>query len=145
MPRLLSGIFRFFMTFAVFLYRQTGGKFGGKVQGLNVLLLTTTGRKTGKVRTTPLGYFEHDGGYVIIASNAGFEAHPAWFHNLRSDPRATIQVNDRQFAVRAEVAGAEQRGQLWERLMELAPSYANYANRTSREIPVVVLRPAVES
>ena len=140
MPKLLSRLVRFVMAIAVFLYRLTGGKFGGKVQGLRVLLLTTTGRKTGKERTTPLGYFEHDGGYVIIGSNGGFNTHPAWFHNLRSSPRAAIQVKEEQFEVTAEIAGPDQRGQLWLRLMELAPSYANYAKRTSREIPLVILR-----
>jgi deazaflavin-dependent oxidoreductase (nitroreductase family) len=141
MVKSLFRLFKYFMAISVFLYRLTGGKFGGKMQGLRVLLLTTTGRKTGKKRTTPLGYFEQDGGYVIIASNAGFDTHPAWFHNLRSNPRAAIQVNDRQFEVSAEIAGVQKRGQLWERLMELSPSYANYAKRTRREIPLVILRP----
>lgn len=129
------------MAIAVFLYRLTDGKFGGRVQGLRVLLLTTTGRKTAKKRTTPLGYFEDDGSYVIIGSNAGFETHPAWFLNLKSNPRATIQVKDRQFQVNAEIAGPEKRGRLWARLIELAPGYANYAKRTRREIPLVILRP----
>lgn len=138
---MLKSLFRPIMAIAVYLYRLTGGKFGGKVQGLRVLLLTTTGRKTGKKRTTPVGYFEQDGGYVITGSNAGFDNHPAWFLNLRSIPRATIQVNDRQLEVEAEIAGPEQRARLWSRLMELAPSYGNYAKRTSREIPLVILRP----
>lgn len=141
MPKVLSRLFRFVTSIAVFLYRQTGGKFGGKVQGLRVLLLTTTGRKTGKKHTTPLGYFEHDGSYVIIASNAGFDTHPAWFHNLSADPNATIQIRENQFLVTAEIAGPEQRDQLWRRLMELAPSYSNYAKRTTRQIPLVLLRP----
>src|SRR5574341_1013026 len=138
---MLKSLFRFLMAIAVFLYRLTDGKFGGRVQGLRVLLLTTTGRKTGKKRTTPLGYFEDDGSYVIIGSNAGFETHPAWFLNLKSNPRATIQVKDRQFQVNAEIAGPEKRERLWARLIELAPSYANYAKRTRREIPLVILRP----
>ncbi len=138
---MLKSLFRSVMALAVFLYRLSGGKIGGRVQGLRVLLLTTTGRKTGKKRTTPLGYFEQDGGYVIIGSNAGFDTHPAWFLNLRSTPRATIQINDRQLEVDAEIAGPKQRGQLWSRLMELAPSYTSYAKRTSREIPLVILRP----
>jgi deazaflavin-dependent oxidoreductase (nitroreductase family) len=106
-----------------------------------VLLLITTGRKTGRTRTTPLTYFEHDGGYVITGSNGGFPAHPAWFHNLRSNPRATVQVNNRQFEVRAEIAGPGGRGQLWARLIEIAPFYARYATKTRREIPLVILRP----
>lgn len=129
------------MAIAVFFYRLTDGKFGGTVQGLRVLLLTTIGRKSGIKRTTPLGYFDESGGYVIIGSNAGFDTHPAWFLNLKSNPRATIQVKDRQFEVNAEIAGPEKRGRLWARLIELAPSYANYAKRTRREIPLVILRP----
>lgn len=141
MPKILSRLFRLVMSIAVLLYRITGGKFGGKVQGLRVLLLTTTGRKTGKKRTTPLGYFEHDGGgYVIIGSNAGFDTHPAWFHNLSADPNVAIQIREDQFLATAEIAGPEQRDQLWQRLMELAPPYANYAKRTSRQIPLVILR-----
>ncbi len=138
---MVKSFIRLALTIYVFFYRLTNGRFGGKVQGLRVLLLTTTGRKSGKQRTTPLGYFEHDGGYVIIGSNAGFDTHPAWFQNLRSNPRATIQVSGQQFEVSAEIAGPDKRGQLWARLMELAPSYANYAKRTRREIPLVTLRP----
>ena len=111
---------RFFLAIYVFLYRLTAGKFGNKVQGLPVLLLTATGRKTGKKRTTPLGYFKDDSGYVITGSNAGFDTHPAWFHNLRRDPRATIEVNDQRFEVCAEIAEPDKRGQLWARLMEVA-------------------------
>jgi deazaflavin-dependent oxidoreductase (nitroreductase family) len=133
--------FRVFMGVHVFLYRLTGGTFAGQVRGLRVLLLTTTGRKTGKVRTTPLGHFEHDGGYVIIGSNAGFDTHPAWFHNLKSNPHATIQVGDKRLEVSAEIVGPEQRHQLWGRLIELASGYADYAKKTRREIPIVILRP----
>lgn len=110
------------------------------MQGLRVLLLTTTGRKTGKQRTTPLGYFEANSSYVIIGSNAGSNTHPAWFHNLRNNPHAMIQINARQFEVSAEMAGQEQRGHLWAQLIEIAPAYANYANKTRREIPLVILR-----
>lgn len=133
--------FRVFAGIHVFFYRLTGGKLASKVQGLRVLLLTTTGRKTGKVRTTPLGHFEHDGGYVIIGSNAGLDTHPAWFHNLKSNPHATIQIGDKRLAVSAEIVGPDKRSQLWAQLIELAAGYADYAKKTSREIPLVLLRP----
>jgi deazaflavin-dependent oxidoreductase (nitroreductase family) len=142
---MLKVLFRFILSIFVLLYQVTGGKFGGAMQGLQVLLLTTTGRKTGKSRTTPLGYFEHNGGYVIIASNAGFDTHPAWFHNLRSNPQVTLQVKDRQQAAIAEPAGPELRKQLWARLVELAPGYRAYEKRTTREIPIVILRPVSET
>jgi len=138
---MLKVLFRSIFSIFVVLYQRTGGKFGGNVQRLRVLLLTTTGRKTGKKRTTPLGYFEHDGGYVIIASNAGFDTHPAWFHNLSSNPQVTLQVQDRQLAAIAEPADPELRKQLWAKLVELAPGYKAYQKRTTREIPLVILRP----
>jgi len=138
---MLKVLFRSIFSIFVVLYQLTSGKFGGNVQRLRVLLLTTTGRKTGKKRTTPLGYFEHDGGYVIIASNAGFDTHPAWFHNLSSNPQVTLQVQDRQLAAIAEPADPELRKQLWAKLVELAPGYKAYQKRTTREIPLVILRP----
>ena len=135
-------LFKLVSAIHVFVYRLTGGKFGGEIRGFQLLLLTTTGRKTGEKRTIPLGYFAHDGGYVIIGSNAGSDSHPAWFRNLRGQPRATIQVKKRRFEVSAKTAQGDERRRLWARLMEVAPGYANYANRTSREIPLVILRPA---
>lgn len=84
---------------------------------------------------------EHDGDYVIIASNAGSDHHPAWFRNLSGEPRAIIQVKDRQIEVRAETARGDERSRLWTRLIEVAPGYANYAKQTHREIPLVILRP----
>jgi deazaflavin-dependent oxidoreductase (nitroreductase family) len=138
----MIAIFRLPFAIHVFLYRQTGGRLVGRVQGLDVLLLTTKGHRTGKTRTTPLGYFQHESGYVVIASNGGSDRHPGWFHNLRNDPNARIEVRERRIDVRAEIAGSGLRAALWDRLLELAPSYGVYAKRTRREIPMVTLRPA---
>jgi deazaflavin-dependent oxidoreductase (nitroreductase family) len=138
----MNAIFRLPFAIHVFLYRQTGGRLVGRVQGLDVLLLTTKGHRTGKTRTTPLGYFEHQGGYVVIASNGGSDRHPGWFHNLRNDSRAWIEVGERRLEVRAEIAGPIPRAALWRRLMELSPGYGGYAKRTQRQIPMVTLRPA---
>jgi len=137
-------IFRFFMAIYVFLYRLTGGKFGSKVQGLPVLLLSTIGRKTGKKRITPLGYLEHDGSYVITATNAGFDTHPAWFHNLKSHPQVALQIGNKQLTAIAELANPTLRQQLWAKFVERAPGYGAYEKRTTREIPVVLLRPVSE-
>ncbi|HEX9332799.1 MAG TPA: nitroreductase family deazaflavin-dependent oxidoreductase [Anaerolineales bacterium] len=134
-------IFRFFMAIYVFLYRLTGGKFGNQVQGLPVLLLTTIGRRTGKKRITPLGYLEHDGSYVITATNAGFDTHPAWFHNLKSHPQVALQIGDKQLTAIAELADPTLRQQLWAKFVERAPGYGAYEKRTTREIPIVLLRP----
>ncbi len=132
---------RIFLEIYIFLYRLTRGRLGGRVQGLSVLLLKTTGRKTGKERITPLGYFTENGNYVITASNAGRAKHPAWFLNLRAKPRVTVETPDRQFEAEAEVAVPETRRKLWSRLISLSPAYANYATKTTREIPLVVLHP----
>jgi F420H(2)-dependent quinone reductase len=138
---MVKRFFRIFTGTHAFFYRLSGGRLAGKVQGLRVLLLTTTGRKTGKARTTPLGHFEQEGGYVIIASNAGFDTHPAWFLNLKSNPHATIQLGDHRLDVSAEIVGPDKRGRLWSQLIELAPGYAGYEKKASREIPIVILRP----
>jgi len=89
----------------------------------------------------PIFIRDQEGSYVIIGSNAGFNTHPAWFHNLKHKPQVTIQVKDKEFKVNAEVAGPGRRNQLWSRLVELAPFYDNYTKKTSREIPVVILQP----
>jgi len=137
-----KSIFRIFMALGTYLYKISNGKIGGRISGLEVLLLTTTGRKTGKKRTTPLGYFkDQQGSYIIIGSNAGFDTHPAWFLNLKRQPHVTIQVKDRQVEVDAEVAEPKTRNQLWAQLIKLAPFYDNYTKKTSREIPVVILHP----
>src|SRR5690242_9728906 len=90
--------------FFVSLYRLTNGRVGGHVAGLQVLLLTTVGRKTGAERTTPLGYFMEDGNYIITASNAGRDTNPAWFHNLRANPHVKVEIPNQRMEAEAEVA-----------------------------------------
>lgn len=82
-----------------------------------------------------------DGNYIITASNAGRDTHPAWLLNLRANPRVTIEIKDRQIEVEAEIATSEKRGALWSKLISLSPAYANYARNTTREIPLIILRP----
>jgi len=137
----MKRVFRFFLGMYVFLYRLTRGRFGGEVQGLRVLLLTTEGRKTHRRRTAPLGYFMDGDRFVIIASNAGFDTHPAWFHNLRENPRVDIEIGSRKLQATAEVIAAGPRKLLWANLVNLAPGYAKYETKTTREIPLVGLRP----
>jgi deazaflavin-dependent oxidoreductase (nitroreductase family) len=122
----------------------SGGRIGGKVGKLPVLLLTTTGRKTGKQRTLPVGYIMDGSDFVITASAGGADKHPSWFFNIRSNPQATIQVKDKHIQVTAEIAGPEKKPELWARLVEVAPNFAGYQKRTSREIPMVILRPVEE-
>ena len=138
---MLRKFFRSVRNIYISLYRVSNGKFGGRVQGLQVLLLTTIGRKSGEERTTPLGYFMEEGNYIITASNAGSDTHSAWFHNLRANPHVRIEIKDRQFEAEAEVAPSEKRRSLWSQLVSLSPPYANYTRKTTREIPLVILRP----
>ncbi|MFL5804926.1 MAG: nitroreductase family deazaflavin-dependent oxidoreductase [Roseiflexaceae bacterium] len=125
----------------IFLYRLTSGAIGGRMAGLKVLLLTTTGRKTGQARISPLGYFTQDGNFIIIASNGGADRNPAWYYNLKSNPQVTIQIGNKQLAAKAEVADAEKRKQLWAELVKMAPAYEKYAQGTKREIPLVIVQP----
>ena len=128
----------------VFLYNVSGGRIGGKMGKVPVLLLTTTGRKTGKKRTLPLIYIMDGSAYVITASAGGADKNPGWFFNIRSNPQATIQVKDKHIKVMAEIAGQEKKSELWARLVEVAPNFAGYEKRTSREIPMVILHPLEE-
>ena len=142
---MLKVVLKVMVSVGVFLYRLTCGGIGGRIQSLPVLLLTTTGRISGKTRTVPLGFLRDGSAYVIIASNAGLPRNPAWFLNLKSHPEATIQVKKRQMQVKAETANPEKKRELWARLIEVAPGYANYQKRTTRDIPVVILQPVAES
>lgn len=138
MPRFLSALF---IALQIVLYRLSGGRILGQAMGVTFLLLTTTGRKSGKVYTTPLGYFEHEDGYVIAASNAGQPRNPGWYHNLKGDPRVAIQVGSRVMEAVAEEATGDLRRALWERRVALTPAWNAYTKRTDREFPMVILRP----
>ncbi len=127
-----------------FVYRVTGGRLGGRMVGAPVLLLTTTGRKTGKQRTIPLLYLEDGENLIVVASNGGTPRHPAWWLNLRADPEATVEAGRRELRVRAEEANPEEKERLWPKLVAMYGPYESYRRRTDREIPVVILRPAEE-
>jgi F420H(2)-dependent quinone reductase len=136
-------LFSAFVKVHVAVYRASGGRLGGRLRkDLPVLLLTTTGRKTGRRRTTPLLYVEEADRYVVVASAGGAPSHPAWYLNLRNNPAATIQVGGRKLAVTAETAGLEERARLWPRLTQMWPQYDDYQAKTRREIPVVILAPS---
>ena len=120
-------------------YRVTGGKIGGRIGKLPVLLLTTIGRKSGKTRTQPLAYTRVGDGYAVIASKGGAPQHPLWYLNLRANPLAEVTVGRETWKVRARDAEGEERERLWHALADLYPGYDRYAQKTSRRIPVVVL------
>ena len=111
---------------------------------LPTLLLTTTGRKSGKPRPLPLIYGEHGEGYVIIASKGGAPDHPLWFVNLQAKPECTLQVGSKAVSARARIAEGDERTQLWEQMRAIYPPYDAYQKATEREIPVVVLDPIRE-
>ena len=124
-----------------FWYRLTGGVIGGRFGRARMLLLTTTGRKSGRRRTTPLLYLEDGGNLVVIASNGGHPNHPAWWLNLKADPRATVQVGHLRRNVIASEAEGETRERLWRAVVDVNRGYEGYQRSTSRRIPVVLLRP----
>lgn len=121
-------------------YRETGGKVGHIWRkGSTILLLTTTGRKTGEKRTAPLIYAEDGGRYVIVASKGGAPEDPGWYTNLAKTPEVEVQVKDEVFRARAHTVHGEERARLWKKANAVWPDYDSYAAKTSREIPVVVL------
>jgi deazaflavin-dependent oxidoreductase (nitroreductase family) len=126
-----------------FLYRHTGGRIGKTVPGVRgkMLLLDHVGAKSGALRTSPLLYVDDGEDVVIVASKGGFPKHPAWYHNLIANPDTTVQVGSEQRPVHARVAGPEERERLWEMACRAYGGYRDYAKRTDREIPLVVLEP----
>ncbi len=123
-------------------YRETGGARGYDWNGSEILLLTTTGRKSGEERTIPLCFARDGDNLVIVASKGGAPTHPAWYLNLQADPEVTVQVKDKVFAATARTAQSPERERLWPIALTAWPLYDNYQHKTDREIPVVVLEPA---
>lgn len=123
-------------------YRASGGRIAGSIQGVPVLLLTTKGRKSGKRRVTPLLYVADGEHVVVVASNGGSDRHPAWWLNICSEPAVEVEIGRRKTAMTASEAPAEERARLWTEFTSRYAGYEKYAARTDREIPVVVLTPA---
>lgn len=136
-------VLRRLMGVHTFLYRASGGRLGHRVPGLGapMLLLDHVGAKSGATRTSPLLYIPDGDRVAIIASKGGYPKSPGWFHNLRANPETTVQIGRERRSVRARVTEGEERRRLWDRAVELYPTYADYQRRTEREIPVVVLEP----
>jgi deazaflavin-dependent oxidoreductase (nitroreductase family) len=124
-------------------YRETAGDVGHVwKEGSTILLLTTKGRKTGNKTTTPLIYAQDGDRYVIVASKGGAPEHPGWYRNIERDPNVELQVKGDVFAARARTAEGEERERLWRLANEVWPHYDEYAQKTDRTIPVVVLERA---
>lgn len=123
-------------------FEASGGARGNTLRGVPIIVLTTTGARTGKLRKTPLMRVEHDGEYAVVASMGGAPRHPVWYHNILADPHVELQDGAvRRDYLAHEATGAE-REVWWERACAVWPDYAAYQRKTSRQIPVFVLRPA---
>jgi deazaflavin-dependent oxidoreductase (nitroreductase family) len=122
-------------------FRVTGGALGSRFGRAHVLLLTTTGRESGRPRTTPLIYIDDGRNVAVVASNGGDDRDPLWWRNLKADPRAAVQIKRETRRVRAAQATVEEKARLWPLLTHVYPNYDVYTTRTAREIPVVILSP----
>ena len=132
---------QFYTSLHVFFYKLSGGWIGGRIHKANVLLLTTTGWKTGKKRTRPLLYLRDGNRLVIIAANGGRENDPAWWTNLRHGPIGEVQLGNEKETVYAQRATGSEKERLWALTTRMYPGYIEYQKKTKREISVVVLMP----
>lgn len=123
-------------------FEASNGREANTMRGMPIIVLTTVGAKTGKLRKTPLMRVEHDGQYAVVASLGGAPRNPVWYHNIKQHPRVALQDGavKREYQAR-EVTGAE-KARWWARAVDAYPDYANYQKKTSRQIPVFVLTPA---
>jgi deazaflavin-dependent oxidoreductase (nitroreductase family) len=110
-------------------------------KGAPILILTAVGRKSGEPRSTPLIFGRDGNSFIVVASLGGSDDHPGWYRNLVAHPEAEVQVKAERFSVRARTADAQERARLFELMLVVYPTYAEYQHRTEREIPVVVLEP----
>ncbi|MDH3200468.1 MAG: nitroreductase family deazaflavin-dependent oxidoreductase [Myxococcales bacterium] len=123
------------------LYEASDGRFGASGAGVPMLLLSVTGRKSGKKRSTPLVYFQDGDSYVVVGSDGAAKRDPQWWKNLQVDPSGEIRVGRKKFPMKATLATGTERERLWEIGKTVNPMWAKYQARTQRELPVVVLTP----
>ena len=135
----MRGVFLILKTLHGGAYRATGGRVGGRVLGMPVLMLTTTGRRSGRPRTVPLTYFEDGDALLVVGSKGGSPRHPDWYLNLEAEPDVDVQVGSEHRRLRARRATAEEAARLWPVVLERAPVYGTYRARTTRDIPLVLL------
>lgn len=122
-------------------FRANDGKVGGQFEGANLLLLTTTGAKSGQPRLSPLAYFRVDGKLLILGSFAGADVNPAWVHNLRANPSARVEIGNESSDVTARELSPAERDELFGKITAVAPGFAEYQAKTTRVIPVFELQP----
>jgi len=122
-------------------FRANGGKVGGPFEGAPVLLLHTTGARTGQERVNPMMYQKVPGGYAVFASKGGAPTNPDWYHNLLAHPRVAAEIGADTVELTARVADAQAREPIWAAQKRAYPGFADYERRTTRQIPVVILEP----
>ena len=122
-------------------YEKTDGAEGGDLAGIPVVIVTTVGRKSGKLRKTPLMRVEHEGSYAAVASQGGAPTHPAWYANLQADPHVELQDGPQKQDMTVRELSGDEREQWWERAVAAFPPYAEYQTKTDRVIPLLLLEP----
>lgn len=136
-----NNFIKLFMRINACLLRLTNGRIGGKLGTQTILLLETTGRKTGQPRVIPIAFFFHEGIYLIVASNWGKDKDADWYLNLLKTPRAKLTVDGKTIPVEAHAAQGNEYARLWKFATERHPPYLNYEKMTSRHIPIMVFEP----
>jgi deazaflavin-dependent oxidoreductase (nitroreductase family) len=137
----MKWIFQIFLAIHKGLYRISGGRIGGKMQGAEVLLLSTVGRKSSKKRVTPLMFIRRDKSFVVVASNGGQPSHPGWYYNIQDQSPIEVQIMKKTYIVSATEAQGDQRATLYEQFINVSEQYARYAQNTDRDIPVIIFTP----
>ena len=122
------------------LYKISGGRYGARMGWIDVALVTTIGRKTGKSRTVPIACYPYRDSVAVSASNSGMESHPAWYLNMQANPRVVVQLGQERFEATAEDVGANEREALWAEVVKINKHQGEYLDKVSREIPLVWFR-----
>jgi deazaflavin-dependent oxidoreductase (nitroreductase family) len=122
-------------------FRANQGRVGGMFKDTPILLLHHTGARSGTVRVNPLAYQKDGDTFIVFGSKGGAPTNPDWYHNLRANPEAEIEVGTESVRVKARIAGGEERDRIWTRQKQLMPGFAAYEKKTSRQIPVIILEP----
>ncbi|MDH3682932.1 MAG: nitroreductase family deazaflavin-dependent oxidoreductase [Acidimicrobiia bacterium] len=125
----------------VWLYKATNGRIGGRIRKARILLLTTTGRKSGRARTTPVSYLNIDNKIAICGASLGSDQPPAWLRNLEQDPHVQVRVGLQQTTALARITPPDQRDNLWPRMTDQLPTLRTYQAKTTRTLPIVLLEP----
>jgi F420H(2)-dependent quinone reductase len=139
-PTLLIAAFKLANAMHCAIFRASHGRVGGRAKGIPLLLLTTTGRRSGRVHTVPVGYIEHGDDLLVVGSAGGLSFHPAWYLNVRQNPRVVVEMPSGRRTMLAEVAEGDEQTALWNYVVGVHPVFESYQRRTTRQIGVVRLR-----